>query len=184
MSALEKYSSYKDSGIKWLGKVPANWIVKSLKYDLSFAVGGTPSSHVPGFYSGTEPWVTIADMNGKYIQQSHFISMSGVRATSMSLTPKGSLLYSFKLSVGQVAFTNQDLYTNEAIASFYPTDEVNLKYWYYSLPVFVIKNANTNIYGAFILNQDLIKNATLLYPPKSEQTKIANFLDKKTAKID
>ncbi len=184
MSALEKYSSYKDSGVKWLGKVPVNWVVKSLKYDLSFAVGGTPSSHVSGFYTGTEPWVTIADMNGKYIQQSHFISMSGVRATSMSLTPKGSLLYSFKLSVGQVAFTNQDLYTNEAIASFYPTDEVNLKYWYYSLPVFVIRNANTNIYGAFILNQDLIKNATLLYPPKSEQTKIANFLDAKTTQID
>ena len=184
MSKLQRYSSYKESGVEWLGDIPQGWEVKKLKYILKFTTGATPSSHSESYYNGEEPWVTISDMDGRYIQKTHFISKSGIRASSMSITPKNSLLYSFKLSVGQVAFNKSELYTNEAIASFHPAQEVNLNFWYYALPIFVIKNANTNIYGAYLLNQDLIKNADLIYPPKSEQTAIASYLDTKTTQID
>jgi len=184
MHKLEKYSSYKDSGVEWLGEIPSEWEVKSLKYILSFTTGGTPSSHISGYYDGNEPWVTIADIDGKYINKTHFVSKNGAKNTNMILSPKGSLLYSFKLSVGQVAFTSSDVYTNEAIISIYPHKNLNLNFWYYSLPIFVIKNANTNIYGAFLLNQDLIKNSTLLFPPLQEQQNIASFLDTKTEQLD
>jgi type I restriction enzyme, S subunit len=180
----QKYEKYKTSGVEWLGDVPQHWEVKKLKHILKFSTGGTPSSHVSGYYDGDEPWVTISDMDGRYINLTHLISKKGIRAASIPVTPKGSLLYSFKLSVGQVAFTKNDIYTNEAIASFHPTENINLNFWYYSLPLFVVKNANTNIYGAFLLNQDLIKNATLLFPPLTEQTAIAAYLDEKTAKLD
>jgi len=184
MGKLEKYSSYKDSGVEWLGKIPYNWEIKELKYALKFTTGGTPSSGVENYYNGEEPWVTIADMTGRYIEKSHFISKKAVRECNMQIVPKNSLLYSFKLSVGQVAFTKEEIYTNEAIASFYPSKNIDLNFWYYVLPIFLIKNANTNIYGAFLLNQDLIKNALIIFPPKDEQTKIASFLDEKTAQID
>ncbi len=184
MGKLEKYSSYKDSGIEWLGEIPYNWEIKELKYALKFTTGGTPSSGVQNYYNGEEPWVTIADMTGRYIEKSHFISKKAVRECNMQIVPKNSLLYSFKLSVGQVAFTKEEIYTNEAIASFYPSKNIDLNFWYYVLPIFLIKNANTNIYGAFLLNQDLIKNALIIFPPKQEQTKIASFLDEKTAQID
>ncbi len=184
MGKLEKYSSYKDSGIEWLGEIPYNWEIKELKYALKFTTGGTPSSGVENYYNGEEPWVTIADMTGRYIEKSHFISKKAVRECNMQIVPKNSLLYSFKLSVGQVAFTKEEIYTNEAIASFYPSKNIDLNFWYYVLPIFLIKNANTNIYGAFLLNQDLIKNALIIFPPKQEQTKIASFLDEKTAQID
>jgi type I restriction enzyme, S subunit len=146
MSKLQRYSSYKDSGVAWLGDIPQGWEVKKLKHILKFTTGATPSSHSESYYNGEEPWVTISDMDGRYIQKTHFISKSGIRASNMSITPKNSLLYSFKLSVGQVAFNTSELYTNEAIASFHPAQEVNLNFWYYALPIFVIKNANTNIY--------------------------------------
>ena len=181
---LQKYDSYKDSGVEWLGEIPSEWEVKSLKYILSFTTGGTPSSHISGYYDGNEPWVTIADIDGKYINKTHFISKNGAKNANMILSPKGSLLYSFKLSVGQVAFTSSDVYTNEAIISIHPHKNLNLNFWYYLLPIFVIKNANTNIYGAFLLNQDLIKNSTLLFPPFQEQQKIALFLDTKTQQLD
>ena len=45
-------------------------------------------------------------------------------------------------------------------------------------------NANTNIYGAKILNQNLINNALIINPPIQEQKQIADFLDKKCKKID
>jgi type I restriction enzyme S subunit len=48
----------------------------------------------------------------------------------------------------------------------------------------VIENASTNIYGAKILNQELIRSALLLAPPYKEAEQISNFLDHETAKID
>lgn len=180
----KKYSSYKDSGVEWLGKIPIDWEVIKLKHLLKFSTGGTPSSQVNGLYDGDIPWVTISDMDGRIIKNSHFISKKGVKSANITQTPKGSLLYSFKLSVGQVAFTEENIYTNEAIASFHPIEKVNLNFWFYVLPIFLIKNANTNIYGAYLLNQDLIKNAIIIAPPLQEQTAIANFLDRKTALID
>ena len=184
MSKLERYPAYKDSGVEWLGKIPEHWEVKKLKYALKFIIGRTPSSGVEDYYNGEEPWVTISDMTGRYIEKSHFISKKAIRECNMQIIPKDSLLYSFKLSVGQVAFTTQNTYTNEAIASFYPANNIDLNFWYYVLPVYVIRNANKNIYGAYLLNQDLIKNATIIFPPKEEQTKIASFLDEKTSQID
>jgi type I restriction enzyme S subunit len=100
------------------------------------------------------------------------------------ISKAGSLIYSFKLSVGQVAFINKDMYTNEALATF-PSDNSNsVNYLYYAAPIFIVKNANVNIYGAFLLNQDLIKNANVLMPTISEQIQIAEFLDRETAKLD
>ena len=32
MSKIEKYNSYKDSGIEWLGEIPSEWDVKKLKF--------------------------------------------------------------------------------------------------------------------------------------------------------
>ncbi len=184
MNKFEKYPAYKDSGVEWLGEIPESWEVKKLKYALKFTTGGTPSSGVESYYNGEEPWVTISDMTGRYIEKSHFISKKAIRECNMQIVPKNSLLYSFKLSVGQVAFTKEKIYTNEAIASFYPSKDIDLNFWYYVLPIFLIKNANTNIYGAFLLNQDLINNALIIFPPLHEQTQIASFLDEKTAQID
>lgn len=181
---VERYPVYKDSEVEWLGEVPEHWEVRKLKYILEFSTGGTPSSHMNSLYEGNEPWVTISDMQGKYIINTHLISKRGVRVANIPNTPKGSLLYSFKLSVGQVAFTERNIYTNEAIASFHPKEGVNLNFWYYLLPLFVIKNANTNIYGAFLLNQDLIKNSVILVPPLDDQNAIARFLDHRTALIE
>lgn len=48
----------------------------------------------------------------------------------------------------------------------------------------IIHNANTNIYGAPILNQDLIKSAKIVLPPVNEQKKISKFLDSKFSDIN
>jgi type I restriction enzyme S subunit len=88
------------------------------------------------------------------------------------------------LSVGKIAFAKKDLYTNEAILSIAPTEKYDLQYFYYTLPECLIKNANENIYGAKILNQNLIKNSFLIVPPKLVQKAIAAYLDRKTTQID
>ncbi|MEZ9286891.1 restriction endonuclease subunit S [Vibrio lentus] len=179
------YPDYKSSGVFWLDKIPSNWTINTVKRLTDFQVGWTPPTGNDKNFVGDNLWANISDLKDKYLHNTaKNISDEAARLASMDITPKGSLLYSFKLSVGSVSFAQQDMYTNEAIASFLSSSKLPLEYLYYSLPIFVIQNASTNIYGARILNQELIKNAFLLEPSYKEAEKIANFLDHETAKID
>lgn len=183
---MKKYEKYKDSGIEWIGEIPEHWEIVRLKYNFKFNTGFTPPSGKNEYYEdGKHIWITIADMNNKFISDSERkLSDIAIEEFHPLLLPIGTLLYSFKLSVGKVAFTKVECYTNEAIFSVLPKENTNLRFFFYSLPEQVIKNANENIYGAKILNQELIKNSLLIIPSSIEQTAIADYLDRKTAEID
>ena len=181
---MERYREYKDSGVKWLGEIPSHWEVVPIKHSYKFTVGWTPPTGRNDLFEGNNLWANISDLGDKVIRTTtNHISDSAVRQSGKSISPKGSLLYSFKLSVGTVSFCGADMYTNEAIATFLKGKN-SLEFLYYAAPIFIIKNANTNIYGAPILNQDLIKNALVLLPPLSEQDAIVRYLDSTTSEID
>lgn len=181
---MERYSEYKESGVKWLGEIPSHWEVVPIKHGYKFTVGWTPPTGRNDLFEGNNLWANISDLGDKVIRTTtNHISDSAVRQSGRSISPKGSLLYSFKLSVGTVSFCGADMYTNEAIATFLKGKN-SLEFLYYAAPIFIIKNANTNIYGAPILNQDLIKNALVLLPPLSEQDAIVRYLDSATSEID
>ena len=178
----------KNSGIEWIGEIPDDWKVGALKYFYSMQTGFTPSTQNDNYYDDESGmiWVTISDITnaGKYIYDSKSkISKKYLTDYTPKITPSNSLLYSFKLSIGTVAFAGVPLYTNEAIASFIKTEKVNLNFLYYS-SFLILYNANTNIYGAKLLNQDLIRNAKIIFPPLSAQQQIADYLDKKCAAVD
>lgn len=182
---MKKYEKYKDSGVDWIGEIPEEWEVRKLKFILNFDVGGTPSTRNMEYFNGDNIWLCISDLKGKKITKSEkMLTNQAIKFSSLNKVKKGSLLYSFKLSIGNVAFTGCDLYTNEAIASFSSELNTNLNFWYYVLPMFIEKNANENIYGAKILNQFRIKNAFLINPKITEQQKISTFLDKKSEAIE
>lgn len=179
------YPDYKDSGVEWLGDIPKNWTVSKIKFIAPYQVGWTPPTKNDANFEGENLWANISDLGQKVIYDTaKKISDPAAKAASMDITPAGSLMYSFKLSVGTVSFAGRDMYTNEAIASFLDSADLPLAYLYYVLPKFVIENASTNIYGARILNQELISNAMMLAPSDHEAETIANFLDHETAKID
>lgn len=184
---LDKNVAMKDSGVEWIGEVPAHWEVKRFKEVFNKTHSGwTPDTNKRESFEGENIWVTIRDMDGgNHIQHSeNKLSDKAIADAGISITPKGSLLFSFKLSIGKIAFAGCNLYTNEAIISIEDESKVNLNYFFYTLPIFLVLNAKENIYGAKLLNQGLIFNTSLLYPPKDEQTAIAAYLDGKTAHID
>jgi type I restriction enzyme S subunit len=183
----KSYEKYKISNLEWIGPVPQHWKVGAVKHCFKFKVGFTPPTSNDDFYDHENgfDWVTISDIDRKYIFESkNKISKKAIDVYSKEIVPAGSLLYSFKLSVGKVAFAGKDIFTNEAIFSILPDDNLELSYYYYCLPTILIHNANENIYGAKIFNQEVIKNSRLPIPPKEEQTKIAQYLDTQTATID
>lgn len=185
---LDKNANLKDSGVQWIGEVPEHWEVCKVKSKYSFSTGFTPPKNNEKYYDYSNEgytWVCISDMKAKEIECSaNSISRYYVETFKPAVVKKGSLLYSFKLSVGQVSFAKKDLFTNEAIASFHDLDSVCLPYLYYSSQICIIQNAETNIYGAKLLNQERIKEATILFPPLAEQRAIADWLDAKCADID
>lgn len=181
---LDKNVPMKDSGIDWIGKIPANWKISKIKYEYNIQTGGTPDTSISEYYDGENKWVTIADINEKVIYDTESkITKSAIKSCSMGISPKDSLLFSFKLSIGKVAFCGENLYTNEAIATFLNGVQP-LQYLYYAAPIFIVKNANENIYGAKLLNQQLIKDAPIVLPPAEEQIKMVDYLDKECEKID
>ena len=149
--------------------------------------GFTPDSKRTDYYDDVNGfnWVTIADINKKSDlpeTTKSKISKKYIEAFHPRMAKAGSLLYSFKLSIGQVAFVKKDTYTNEAIISFSCKDTRNLRFLKYSSSL-IEYNANTNIYGSKILNQQLIGNAHITLPPIDEQDHIADYLDDFTAKM-
>ncbi len=151
-----------------------------------YTTGSTPKTSNIDNFEGNNTWVCIGDL-GKdlYVEKSQInLSDEAIQSCNIEITPKGSLLYSFKLSIGKMAFAKKDLYTNEAIISIFPNKKINLLYYYYMLPKFMELSATENIYGAKMLNQKLIANTLLINPPLEEQQQIANYLDKKTTTID
>lgn len=176
----------KDSNVQWIGNIPRDWYIRPLKSLYYLTTGFTPNSKDDALYDENgEVWVTIGDLKGSLVTDSkQKISAEVAKMHIKEMTKKGSLMYSFKLSVGTVAFAGKDLFTNEAIASLWPKNDLgNLNYLKYASSL-IIGNANTNIYGAFIMNQQLILNAPLPVPMKNEQQAIADYLDEKCSKID
>lgn len=166
--------------------IPNSWKICKVKNIYNLSTGFTPDTSRDDYYDNDtgNVWVSIADMNDKFIDNSITkISDKYISEKHPVKVTKGSLLYSFKLSVGKTSFANIDLFTNEAIASFKANKNICLPFLYYSSSL-IEENSNINIYGAKLLNQELIKNALIVNPPLKEQKLIADFLDEKITKID
>lgn len=183
---MKTYNEYKGSGIEWLGQIPVHWEVKKLNYVCKYQIGGTPPTGNSDSFYGENKWLNISDIgDGKSVFDTEKrISDKAIKDNNILISPKGALLFSFKLSIGQVCFVGTELYTNEAVATFLPSSKINLDYAYYMFPIYVVKNAKHNIYGADLLNQELIASAKICYPSLPEQQQIAEYLDQQTAKID
>lgn len=102
-------------------------------------IGGTPDTKNRSYYGGEHLFVKIGDLTnneGMYLHETEErLTDAGVSHSNVKLIPAGTVLFSFKLSIGRVALTGRPMYTNEAIAAFVPKDgRVLPKYLYYVLP--------------------------------------------------
>ncbi len=101
---------------------------------------------------------------------------------TMALIPKGTLLMSFKLSIGRLCFAGCDLFTNEAICSF-SSLQSNAEYLYYALG-----RVDFSLYGkqavkGYTLNKGSLQAVEVTLPPLPEQTAIAAVLSDMDAEI-
>lgn len=155
-------------------------------FDLS--LGRTPSRGDKSYWGGNHTWVSIADMScGKYISSSkECITDKALVDTGIPLVRKGTVIMSFKLSIGKVCIANKDLYTNEAIMAFSLNGKYNIlpDYLYYYLRAYKWNVSNEVVLG-FTLNKKNISNSLITFPVSvSEQQRIVDILDKEFAKVE
>jgi len=153
-------------------------------------IGGTPSRGSPTYVGGGHLWVSIKDMQGQplIVTTAETISDEGIRNSNCKLVKKGSLLFSFKLTVGRTAFAGRDLYTNEAIAAF-DRDEarvagIGLEYLSLVLPIAAAGDKTKNSMGAALLNKEKILSLEIAYPDIEDQRSIAARLKAQLAEVE
>lgn len=158
-----------------------NWKKGTLGGLCSIEIGGTPSRSNPDYWDSaketTNRWVSIRDISKRVIcETAEQITELGVSNSNAKLQRAGTVLLSFKLSIGRVAFAGCDLYTNEAVAGL-RSEDLSPEFLYYGLQQWdLLQNVDQAIKGA-TLNKDKLKKIEFDYPQSNRvQAKIAEVL--------
>ena len=161
--------------------LPDGWKQGRLGALCSIEIGGTPPRGVAAYWDSaldtSNVWVSIRDMRQRLITGSaEQISRLGVKKSNVKLQQPGTVLLSFKLSIGRVAIAAVPLFTNEAIAGLSPTG-LTRDYLFHGLQGWdLLQGVDQAIKGA-TLNKQKLKKILFEYPESErEQAKIAEVL--------
>lgn len=189
------YPAYKDSGVEWLGEVPEHWDVKKLKF-----LATTQPSNVDKKSSPNQTPVFLCNYTDVYYNEEITPDISFMKATATA-----DQINKFSLLQGDIIITKDSEDPNDiAIPAFVPKDLDGVVCGYhltmirsfsensgayikrifdsaYARSLFATRANGLTRYGLGVYALD---NAIFPSPPLKEQTAIANFLDRETAKID
>ena len=180
----------KDSGIEWIGEIPADWEVIKNKYLLSLLYsGGTPSVSNNDFYcfEGGTPFVSISDMStvDYVLSTQKRLTDSGLKDKNLKILPIGTILYSIYATVGAVSELKIEAAISQAMLALQVNSKIDKSFYKYNLAAmkgYIFSNANGNT--QFNLNAEKVKNFYFVLPNVATQHRIANYLDRKCSQID
>jgi len=158
------------------------WEVKRLGEICEIGMGRTPLRLNSAFWGQGYKWLSIADLRNKIVNESKE-EITEIAAAEMQIIPKGTLLMSFKLSIGRLCFAGCDLFTNEAICSF-NKPQVDANFLYY-----ILCRTDFSLYGklavkGYTLNKESLKLVEIRCPSQNEQKAIATVLSDMDSEID
>ncbi len=158
------------------------WPTRPLGEVCDIVIGRTPSRNRPELWGGDRPWLSIADMNqGRRIRTTkEKITSLGAAQSRSRLISAGTVLLSFKLSIGKVAVADIDTYTNEAIAALPILDfeKLSRDFLYWTLRSIRLDEEVDVAAKGKTLNSKKLARLQIPLPPLDEQKRIAVVLDK------
>lgn len=159
-------------------ELPEGWEWVRLPEITHYQVGKTPSTKNSSFWGSHEngiPWVSISDLvqNGIVEITSKYISKKAKEDIfKYPPVPAGTILMSFKLTVGKTSLLNIDAYHNEAIISIYEMNGLNRNYLFHLLPLISqLGNTKQAIMGN-TLNSESLSMLVVPVPSTKEQIRI------------
>ena len=195
---MPSYSEYKDSGIEWIGKIPAGWEVKRFCHLFSFSHG----VHITksDFREKGVLCVTYGDIHSKgsselnsNIHGLHSIDPAFLENEQNAKLKKGDFIFADtsedREGAGNFTYLNSDITImagyHTIIAKPQQSESTRfLSYFFDSLGF--RSQIRSRVYGVkvFSITKSILKNTKILLPPLAEQEAIAAYLDKKLSEID
>ncbi len=159
--------------------MPLNWQRVRLGDVAEIIGGGTPSTQITSFWSGSINWFTATEIGiTKYVYKSQrTITPLGLKKSSAKLLPIGTILLTSRASIGDCAILKVVATTNQDFQSLIPLEKINNEFLYYltlTLKNKLLKLASGSIFLGVSPNK--IKNLLIPLPPLNEQIAIANIL--------
>ena len=163
----------------------SNASIRPLSDLCDIVIGRTPPRARKEYWSGPHRWLSISDMgrSSRIVETKETISAAGAQLFSERLVAPGTVLLSFKLSIGKVAIADVPLYTNEAIAALPIKNKSQL------IPAYLLRylefadlvaGADRAAMGN-TLNLAKLRSIGIPVVPIAEQHRIASILDRADA---
>jgi len=181
----------KDSGVEWLGKIPAHWEAKRVKWVARMASGHTPDKKVAAYWdNGKIPWVSLNDTrhlkDHDYISETAYCTNElGLQNSSAWLLPSRTVVFSRDATIGRCAITEQPMAVSQHFIAWICGDEMRPEYL---LRVFdSMQNELERLtMGATLktIGMPDVKTLATPVPPVEEQNRIVAHLDQERKRVD
>ena len=189
--SFPRYPHYKESSVEWLGEVPGHWGVAALKRGFSVTLGKMLQPESINSDDELLPYLRAANIQWDGVETTDIKQMwMSKRDRSQLRLQRGDLLVSEGGDVGRSCLWASELencYFQNSVNRVRARDGHSNRYLYYWISTVKDKG-----YIDALCNKSTIAHFTaekvaavpMPMPPLSEQTQIATFLDRETAKID
>lgn len=171
------------TGFKYLdlSALPVDWTADHFGNLVDYNLGRTPPRNSPYYWKdGIYPWVSISDMKPYGVLQETVEKVSQQAFDEVfrgRLAPEGSLLMSFKLTIGRISRLGVPAFHNEAIISFKPDPKkISPEYLGYYLSQINYKDYQDTAIKGQTLNKGKLDSLEISLPPLPEQKAIAHTL--------
>ena len=171
-------------------EIPDSWTWIRFGNLVNYVMGKTPPRAESEWWNGNIPWVSISDMpeSGHVKQTKEYITEVAVKDKfGGRISPAGTLLMSFKLTVGRVSILDIEAVHNEAIISIYPfydENHINQTFLFYILPFISQFGDSKNAIKGKTLNDTSISNLLIPLPPLAEQKRIVAKIEELLPLVD
>ena len=156
--------------IKFIDGIPEDWVNDRADSFFKVTIGKTPPRvEKQWFTKGMNgiPWISISDMGNEgvfVLNTSEKLTSEAVIKHNVKVVPGGTILVSFKLTVGRVAIATTDMCTNEAIAHFYINNPILREYSYFYLKNFEYDTLGNTSSISKAVNSKIIKAMSFIMP--------------------
>lgn len=174
-----------NSGVEWIGEIPAHWEIRPLRWTVNMKTGSTPSGENVFSDEPGAQWIRPDDIDttGAGSVATRWLTPFG--ASQGKATKSGdTLLCTIGATIGKVGRVDDDgIFFNQQITSLSWSMDPNFLFW-------AMVGARDAIKGLSvgntlpILNNDKLATLRIPVPPMSEQKRIVQRISSQTSRVD
>ena len=190
---LDPHTPMRDSGIPWIGEIPAHWEIWKLGHLASVGNGSTPNRSNASYWTeGAIPWVNSSVVNQSEVTGAdQFVTAHAVQECHLPLVKAGSVLIAITgqgITRGRAVVLSIDSTINQHLAFIQPECS-RLRPWFLRWTLFAaydflrsISDDTGGTKGALTCEQ--VANLRVPIPPPDKQSAILDHIRVSTGRLD